>query len=42
MAENLTRDVGAEILEGIREIKQGKVGRVVTFPPVADSQGGSE
>ncbi|MCJ7557132.1 MAG: helix-turn-helix domain-containing protein [Gammaproteobacteria bacterium] len=29
------RDIGAEILAGIREIKAGKTGRVVTVPPVA-------
>ena len=26
------RDIGAEILEGIREIKAGKVGRVLKVP----------
>ncbi len=30
------RDVGAEILEGILELKAGKVGRVVNVPPVAE------
>ena len=30
------RDIGAEILKGIRELKQGKVGRVVNVPPVAE------
>ncbi len=30
------RDVGAEILEGIRELKSGKVGRVVNVPAVAE------
>ena len=34
MTKEPTRDIGAEILEGIREIKQGIVGRVVTFPSV--------
>lgn len=29
------RDIGAEILAGIREIKAGKTGRVVTVPSVA-------
>lgn len=29
------RNVGAEILEGIRELKAGKTGRVVNVPPVA-------
>lgn len=30
-----TRDIGLEILEGIREIKRGEHGRVITVPPVA-------
>jgi len=34
MAKKRTRDIGTEILEGIREIKRGEVGRVVTFPPL--------
>ena len=33
MAEE--RNIGAEILEGIRELKAGKTGRVVNVPPVA-------
>jgi len=35
MTKKHTRDIGAEILEGIREIKKSVVGRVTTFPPVA-------
>ncbi len=31
-----TRDIGTEILEGIREIKEGKAGRMVNLPAVAD------
>ncbi len=30
------RNVGAEILDGIRELKHGKVGRVVNMPAVAE------
>ena len=30
------RNIGAEILEGIRDLKAGKSGRVTTIPPVAD------
>lgn len=30
------RDIGAEILAGLREIKQGKIGRVVNVPAVAE------
>ena len=33
---NEERDVGAEILEGLRELKAGKVGRVVNVPGVAE------
>lgn len=29
------RDIGKEILEGIRELKVGKTGRVINVPPVA-------
>lgn len=29
------RDIGAEILEGLRQIKRGEVGRVVNVPDVA-------
>jgi len=34
MTEN--RDIGAEILQGMRELKQGKTGRVINIPPVAE------
>jgi len=30
------RDIGKEILEGIRDIKEGKSGRVVNVPAVAE------
>ena len=30
------RDVGAEILDGLRELKSGNVGRVVNVPAVAE------
>lgn len=30
------RDIGAEILQGLRELKRGKAGRVVNVPPVGD------
>ena len=30
------RKIGAEILEGIRELKAGKSGRVISIPPIAD------
>lgn len=38
MAKKRGRNIGAEILEGIREIKRGEVGRIVTFPPVAETR----
>ena len=34
MTEN--RDIGSEILHGIRELKQGKTGRVMNVPPVGE------
>jgi putative transcriptional regulator len=30
------RDVGREILEGLRELKRGTVGRVTNVPPVTE------
>jgi len=30
-----TRDIGAEILQGLRELRRGQVGRVVNVPDVA-------
>lgn len=38
MTKKRARDIGSEILEGIREIKRGEVGRIVTFPPVAETR----
>ena len=36
MASKLPRrDIGREILEGLRELKRGEIGRVVTLPAVA-------
>src|SRR5262245_879996 len=29
------RNIGREILEGIRDLKRGKVGRVITLPPIS-------
>ena len=34
MSEN--RDIGTEILQGIRDLKQGKTGRVLNVPTVAE------
>ena len=30
------RDIGADILEGIRELKQGKTGRITNIPAVGE------
>jgi putative transcriptional regulator len=30
-----TRDIGAEILQGLQELKRGQVGRVISVPDVA-------
>ena len=33
-----TRDVGQEILEGLRQLKRGEVGRVITVPDVGKTR----
>jgi putative transcriptional regulator len=38
MAKQRARNIGQEILQGIREIKRGEVGRVTIFPPVAETR----
>jgi putative transcriptional regulator len=35
MSKRQSRNIGAEILEGIRQIKRGEVGRVANYPPVS-------
>jgi putative transcriptional regulator len=30
------RDIGSEILQGIRDLKQAKTGRILNVPPVAN------
>ena len=30
------RNIGQEILKGIRQLKRGEVGRVVNLPPISD------
>jgi putative transcriptional regulator len=32
------RKIGAEILQGLRELKQGQIGRVINFPDVAKTR----
>lgn len=38
MANKRERDIGSEILEGIRQIKRGEFGRVISIPPVAETR----
>lgn len=38
MPKRTERDVGAEILQGIRELKRGEIGRVVTYPSVGEAR----
>ena len=33
-----TRDIGAEILQGLQELKRGEIGRVVNVPDVAKTR----
>lgn len=36
MAKKTNRNIGAEILDGIREIKRGEHGRIINVPPVSE------
>lgn len=36
MVHKRKRNIGMEILEGIRELKQGRLGRITTVPPVSE------
>jgi putative transcriptional regulator len=38
MTRQRSRDIGAEILIGIQQLKRGEVGRVVTFPSVSETR----
>jgi len=38
MSKKRSRDIGAEILTGIRQLKRGEIGRVVTVPPVSETR----
>lgn len=33
-----SRDIGAEILEGIRQLKRGEIGRTIIIPPVSETR----
>src|ERR1700688_1905914 len=36
-----SRDIGAKVLQGLREIKRGEVGRVINIPDVAKTREGT-
>ena len=36
MARSVRRNVGTEILEGLRQLKRGELGRVTTLPRVSE------
>ena len=38
MSKNRARHIGKEILDGIRQLKKGKVGRIINCPPVAETR----
>jgi putative transcriptional regulator len=38
MTSKKDRDIGKEILEGVRQIKRGEVGRIVNYPPIAETR----
>ena len=38
MGKAARRDVGSEILEGLRQLKRGQVGRVTTLPRVSETR----
>ena len=38
MNKSSKRNIGAEILEGIRQLKRGEVGRVITMVPVSETR----
>jgi putative transcriptional regulator len=38
MMAKKSRDIGAEILQGLREIKRGQVGRVINAPNVSKTR----
>lgn len=38
MPRETERAIGSEILEGIRQLKRGEVGRVLTYPSVAEAR----
>ena len=38
MAKSVRRNVGTEILEGLRQLKRGEVGRLTTLPRVSETR----
>ena len=41
MLDDTQRDIGQEILDGIREIKRGEHGRIINVPPISEIRAGS-
>ncbi len=38
MPKSVRRNIGTEILEGLRQLKRGEVGRVTTLPRVSETR----
>ncbi len=38
MPRSVRRNIGTEILEGLRQLKRGEVGRVTTLPKVSETR----
>ena len=38
MTSKKDSDISKEILEGIRQIKRGEIGRIVNYPPIAETR----
>ena len=38
MPKSKQRDIGAEILEGIRQLKKGEAGRIINCPPISETR----
>jgi putative transcriptional regulator len=38
MKKATVRNIGDEILRGLQELKQGTVGRILTYPPVGETR----
>ncbi len=38
MPKKQSRNIGMEVLDGIRQLKRGEIGRAVTLPPVSETR----